>query len=211
MRLVVVEGKAKGQQLRLDARPSCAVGSGPEAELRLEDPAVAALHVRLFPEGEAFVAFDMSNAGFLMNGSRTQKAPFGPGDTLQVGDHLLRLISDAQDVSPLSQPTPPPASGACLVARKGNDAGKTFPLGGKPVSILGRGVATDITIWDIRASRAHCRLDGTDGSYTLTDLNSSNGTWVNEERLHGSRPLAAGDCIRIGSTVLEFLPEPPAS
>lgn len=210
MRLVVVEGKAKGQQLRLDARPSCVVGSGPEAELRLEDPAVAAFHVRLALEGEGWVASDVSETGFVCNGNRTRRAPVNVGDVLQVGAHVLRLLSDAADVSPLSQPTPPPAAGACLVARKGNDAGKTFPLGGKPVQILGRGVATDITIWDIRASRAHCRLDGTDGAYTLTDLNSSNGTWVNEERLHGSRPLAAGDCIRIGSTVLEFLPEPPA-
>lgn len=209
MRLVVVEGKGKGQQLRLDARPGCSVGSGPEAELRLEDPAVAAVHVRLVVEGDAWLVFDVSNAGFVLNGSRTQRGLFQPGDTLQVGGHSLRLLTDDAEQAPVST-EPVAVSGACLVARKGNDAGKTFPLGAKPVQIIGRGVATDITIWDIRASRAHARLDGTNGDYTVTDLNSSNGTWVNEERLHGSRPLLAGDCIRIGSTVLEFLPEAPA-
>jgi hypothetical protein len=38
------------------------------------------------------------------------------------------------------------------------------------------------------------------------DLNSANGTWVNDDRVAGARPLEAGDIIRVGTDVLEVLP-----
>jgi hypothetical protein len=38
------------------------------------------------------------------------------------------------------------------------------------------------------------------------DLNSANGTWVNDDRISGARELAAGDVIRVGTDVLEVLP-----
>lgn len=219
MRLVVVDGKAKGTQVRLEERPSFAVGSSSQADLRLDDPGIADVHVKVYPEGEGFLAFDVSSKGFVCNGSRTQRALLGVGDTLQLGSHILRVLSDAVDVPP---PAPaavaaavvaaPAAQGPCLVASRGNDAGKTYPLDGKSTFIIGRGVSTDITLWDIRASRAHARLDrAPDGRWRVTDLNSSNGTWINEDRLVGGRELRPGDTIRIGSTVLELRAGPPSA
>jgi hypothetical protein len=41
---------------------------------------------------------------------------------------------------------------------------------------------------------------------TIVDLNSANGTWVNDDRLTGPRQLDAGDIIRVGTDVLEVLP-----
>jgi pSer/pThr/pTyr-binding forkhead associated (FHA) protein len=206
LRLVVVEGKGKGAQLRVEQRQGFSIGRSPQADLALDDPAVGDVHVRVYREAAGWLCFDMTQAGFLHNGRRTQRAPLAVGDTLQVGQHVLRLLADEEPAPevPTATTTPPPAGGACLLARKGNDAGKTFPLGAKPTMILGRGVSTDITIWDIRASRAHCRIDCQQGRYTLVDLSSSNGTYLNERRLQGSAPLKAGDQIRIGSTVLEF-------
>ena len=81
------------------------------------------------------------------------------GDTLQVGSHQLRL----QSAEAATAPAVAPAAGSGeatrfeLQAVKGNDAGRTYDLRQKNMFILGRGVATDITVWDIRCSRVHCR------------------------------------------------------
>lgn len=222
MRLVVVEGKAKGKQVRLEERPSFVVGSSAEADVRLEDPAIADVHLKVYPEGDGYLAFDVSSQGFVCNGSRTQRALIGVGDTLELGSHVLRVLSDAVEVPKAAKAAAGPspaalakalvAAGPSLVAHEGNDAGKTFALAGKTTFIIGRGVATDITLWDIRASRAHARVDrGQDGGWRVTDLNSSNGTYLNDARLEGGRPLGPGDRIRIGSTVLEFAPGPSSA
>lgn len=209
MRLVVVQGEGQGLQLRLDERHGFAVGRSPQADLVLHDPAVADVHLRAYREGAGWLAFDMSNAGFVHNGARVMRAELAPGDTLQVGASVLRLLSDAAPASPempaATPPAEPPApAGAFLLATKGNDAGKTFPLGLKPAVILGRGVSTDITLWDIRASRAHARIDSRQGRHVVSDLASSNGTYVNDRRLKAPHELRPGDVIRIGSTALEF-------
>lgn len=161
--------------------------------------------MRGYREPDGWMCFDMTSSGFSHNGARTQRAKLVPGDTLQVGGHVLKLLTDEAESAALPTATPAPAAtGAHLRATKGNDAGKTFPLGQKPAMILGRGVSTDITIWDIRASRAHCRVDCQPGRWAITDLSSSNGTYVNEERLRGTHVLKNGDVVRIGSTHLEF-------
>lgn len=212
LRLVVIEGKTKGTQVRLEQRQGLAIGRAAPADLVLDDPAVADLQVRLFREAAGWLAFDMTPGGFVHNGARTQRAQLAPGDTIQLGSHVLCLLTDAPPPAPADAPaetravTPPPQAGAYLLATKGNDAGKTFPLGVRPAVILGRGVSTDITIWDIRASRAHARIDRQGEGYTVTDLSSSNGTFVNDRRLKGTVPLGPGDVIRIGSTLLEFHP-----
>jgi hypothetical protein len=50
-------------------------------------------------------------------------------------------------------------------------------------------------------SRHHCRLTRGGGGYTLEDLGSTNGTFVNGQRLMGARPLSGGDQVGLGETV----------
>lgn len=181
------------------------MGRSPLADLTLDDPDVADIHLRAYLEAEGWLAFDMIGAGFVHNGALAQRAQLAAGDTLQVGAHVLRLLADAPPAPPQeAERTPAPVQGAFLLATKGNDAGKTFPLGLKPAVIIGRGVATDITVWDIRASRAHARIDCEKGRFSVSDLASSNGTYLNDRRLRSTQELRAGDVIRIGSTHLEF-------
>ncbi len=193
----------------LGAKSSFDLGSSPFADVSLIDPEVAGVHVKVLREGTGWVACDVSGRGFDLNGRHVaDRAAIAPGDTLRLGGHAIRLLDDATAAPPPAFPPPTPAvapgTGAALVAVQGNDAGKTFPLGQKPAMILGRGVATDITIWDIRASRAHCRVDRDAEGYTLTDLSSSNGTYVNDRKIATHR-LRAGDRVRIGSTVMQFV------
>ena len=68
-----------------------------------------------------------------------------------------------------------------------------------------RGVSTDVTLWDIRASRAHARIDRRGSAFRLSDLNSSNGTFVQGQRIT-THDLRDGDVIKIGGTLLRFHP-----
>jgi len=69
---------------------------------------------------------------------------------------------------------------------------------------LGRSVETDIRLDDTIASRKHAVIDVVGEQVTLTDLNSSNGTHVNELKIGASMTLHEGDRVRIGNTTLVF-------
>jgi hypothetical protein len=66
---------------------------------------------------------------------------------------------------------------------------------------LGRDITNDITINDPECSRHHMRLTRGAGGYTIEDLGSTNGTFVNGQRLTGARPLRNGDMVGLGETV----------
>jgi diguanylate cyclase (GGDEF)-like protein len=82
--------------------------------------------------------------------------------------------------------------------------GSRFPLGREPV-LFGRGDDCQVQIPDASVSRAHARIHlGGDGRYVVTDLGSTNGTFVNNV-LRRESPLADGDYLRIGNCIFRFL------
>lgn len=89
-----------------------------------------------------------------------------------------------------------------LVVVEGEDRGRRYELGDKPV-VIGRSAPAGIVVPDALVSRSHCRVGLAMGEVFVTDLNSSNGTFVAGERITGSFLVAAGERITVGSHVLE--------
>lgn len=87
-----------------------------------------------------------------------------------------------------------------LIVRRGPQPNQIYELN-KDVITLGRDITNDIVINDPEVSRHHCRLTRGGGGYTLEDLGSTNGTFVNGQRLMGARPLSGGDQVGLGETV----------
>jgi hypothetical protein len=66
---------------------------------------------------------------------------------------------------------------------------------------MGRGEENDIVVPHASISRSHARLLRRNSSYELTDLNSTNGTWVNNQPVHGSVAVGSGAEIRLGDVI----------
>ena len=71
--------------------------------------------------------------------------------------------------------------------------------------ILGRQTGRGITVEDGTVSREHARIFLRDGAYQVADLNSSNGTFVNDKRVNRAE-LRPGDVLKLGSVELRFEP-----
>lgn len=92
---------------------------------------------------------------------------------------------------------------ACLVVISGAELGRMFKLE-NPEIVLGRGDQVSIRIVDDGVSRRHAIIRQSGDTVTLVDLDSTNGTYCNGERIH-ERVLRDGDKIRIGTTtILKF-------
>ncbi|MSR64495.1 MAG: FHA domain-containing protein [Verrucomicrobiae bacterium] len=78
-----------------------------------------------------------------------------------------------------------------------------FIVPSKPFTI-GRSTMADVSIPDDeRMSRVHCEIRREGGHYYIRDLDSKNGTWVNQERIKKSQ-IKFGDKIKVGHTILAF-------
>jgi predicted component of type VI protein secretion system len=90
-----------------------------------------------------------------------------------------------------------------LTMVSGPTQGVTFRIG-QGRRVIGRDETADIMIDDRKISRWHATVELNRGRAVLTDTGSTNGTWVNDERVAGSRQLYDGDRIRMGHVALRF-------
>lgn len=81
--------------------------------------------------------------------------------------------------------------------------GRAFRIDRKGLT-LGRGKDNDVVLADHFASVDHARIRHHKGITTLEDLGSTNGTWVNGERIHSSVQLVIGDYVKIGSITFQY-------
>ncbi len=97
---------------------------------------------------------------------------------------------------------------AFLVLRDAGEQQRILALDSemKPRITVGRSERADVAIsWDGEVSRLHAEIECVAGEWiVLDDGLSSNGTFVNGQRIAGRRRLADGDAIRIGATVMLF-------
>ena len=91
-----------------------------------------------------------------------------------------------------------------FVVRSGKEAGRNVAVNSGQAITLGRLKGCDVVVDDEAASRRHCTITAREDLCVVTDLQSANGTYVNEKRIT-TVELGRGDKLRIGSTVIELL------
>jgi len=89
-----------------------------------------------------------------------------------------------------------------LFVIRGNDQGTRFELE-EPVLRIGRDSSNEIQVHDTEVSRRHAEIRQSDGDFAVSDLESSNGTFVNGQRV-SRHQLSSGDQIQVGGTLMLF-------
>lgn len=127
-----------------------------------------------------------------------------PGAAFQLGDTLMGLPRlPAQD-----RPRPAPVAArplANLLIRSGAAKGERLLVRSAAIG-LGRGEFNEVRLDDPSVSAGHARLQLAEGVWTLTDLGSTNGTWVDDIPVEDDVALSPGAIIRLGEVRLSFEP-----
>ena len=85
----------------------------------------------------------------------------------------------------------------------GVPVGKVFPL--SPVTLIGRSTEVEVSLNDSFLSAEHARLEQRGGVWTLEDLNSTNGTYLNGFEVRAGTELHDGDTVRVGRVELKLV------
>src|SRR5207237_2131868 len=154
----------------------------------------------------------------LINGVRlgAEPTPLLHGDKVEVGGHELTFVDERRSGRPrfVKAFTPGTAEGPAKGGVKPPAIGVT---GGRVVSltdgreyvitgaslVFGREAGSDVVVPGKDVSRRHAEIVHTPKGYLLVD-SSTNGTFVNEERVEGQRILARADVIRLGDEQFRF-------
>ena len=132
---------------------------------------------------------------------RPAAPPAGAGERLKHTLHGLDAV-----------PRPAPAGApplASLLVKSGSLKNQRFPVR-TPVFNIGRADYNDIVLPDPSVSTAHAKLQRREGVWVVVDLDSTNGTFVDGERVKGESPLAPGALLRLGDMQLVFEPSDDA-
>ncbi len=100
-------------------------------------------------------------------------------------------------------PANTPKREACLVVINGADLGKKYVLA-QTSTVIGRSSKVDIQVDEESISRSHAVIDNYGDTVLARDLESTNGTYVNDLPVREKR-LVDGDQIKIGRTIFKFL------
>lgn len=121
------------------------------------------------------------------------QAPDGPGL-----DKMLEVVGSAPD---------PSAPHAFLLVISGSDPGRLHILD-RPELVIGRSKYADLRISERAMSQQHAKLVRVGDQHRLYDLGSTNGTFVNDERVTQA-DLKVGDVVRTGETVFTYMSATP--
>ncbi|MBQ49127.1 MAG: GGDEF domain-containing protein [Zetaproteobacteria bacterium] len=95
------------------------------------------------------------------------------------------------------------STNACLIQYSGTNLGKRFTLE-KVEMIVGRSPQATIVINEQSVSRQHAKCCLNNNQVEIEDLGSSNGTFVNDQRISSRHALKNGDILRLGAVLFKF-------
>jgi pSer/pThr/pTyr-binding forkhead associated (FHA) protein len=132
--------------------------------------------------------------------------PLDVTSTLNLGSLDETIDGPDADVAPTRMSGSLPPGMGLLAVRRGPNAGARFLLD-HDVTSSGRHPDSDIFLDDVTVSRRHAEFHRESGMFTVRDVGSLNGTYVNRERVE-SATLSNGDEVQIGKFRLVFIAGP---
>jgi pSer/pThr/pTyr-binding forkhead associated (FHA) protein len=200
------------------------VGRDPSCEIVIDAETVSSRHAELELSGSTLSLRDLdSSNGTFVNGEKVTEATLKPGDEIKFDIVAMRVQGPEPDIkktevrpavgvaeTKVREAVGPAGTqlrsavsdseaaeaGVKLVVTEGKVSVTSFPLKG-PGMTIGRIDDNDIALDDDTVSSRHAELSFSDGAWTIKDLGSSNGVFINGEKVD-SGPLKPGDELGIG-------------
>ncbi|WP_345645547.1 FHA domain-containing protein [Streptomyces tremellae] len=191
--------------------PTASFATDPRAgQPRQEDPAMSALVCSRCGHRNAEASRFCSNCGAPLRAGVPSERASETTSTISISgleayDPETTGQTQLPTLSPEAQAAVEalPFGSALLIVRRGPNSGSRFLLDGE-LTTAGRHPQSDIFLDDVTVSRRHVEFRrGADGLFTVSDVGSLNGTYVNRERID-SVLLANGDEVQIGKYRLVF-------
>lgn len=207
--VTIMSGSREGRTYIL-TKPSTEIGRDELADIPLfGDPSIAKQHARLNLH-DFRVVLQPTGGGCLVNGSPAGGVELRDGDVLGIGRICLRFNQKAHkyvyaprpQFGPVafSHPQSPNTGTITLAVISGPYAGQYYQSG-PGVLRIGREADSSIGLaQDVKVSRNHAEISWDGSNWSVRDVGSTNGLWVNGDRVM-YRLLAIGDQIGIGQTV----------
>lgn len=171
------------------------VGRNPENELVLSEPHISRYHSHIIRQKGNYALVDLgSKTGTFVNGKKLQidyPHTLQDKDLISIGNFRIHYFDKA-----------------FLPTEISNNLTCSLPSKEIPIELIltsyldltiGRDLENDFVISHPKVSRFHAKLELKDGAFYIRDQLSTNGTFVNGNRLTKEHQLLPGDIIRIGS------------
>lgn len=182
------------------AAPGQTVGKTPVNDIVIDEEGVNGFHADLKVEGDRVILSDVNtDTGTWLNGEKlTGPVDLNAGDVITIQGVELEVVEAADEESKTlvlsgTALLEMGAGGWALVADSGPEKGQIIPV--KDKITIGRALECDLSILEPGLSRHHAELSLVDDELVLTDLNSSNGTFVNGEKIQ-EQHLKEGDVMQ---------------
>lgn len=182
----------KALQVELTAGDECCLGS--EGDVAICGKGVRSKHARIFMSNSDLHIEAIDRAPLAVNGKPADlPTPIADGDWLALGATILQVGVSLRD-----QPAPGPPERTFTTSLTSSSI--------RPV-VIGRSPDCDFTVASPVVSRRHAQLLHDNGRVWLEDLESTNGTFVNRQRIAGRVPIQPGDKVEIATFAFIFTGE----
>lgn len=201
-------------------KPLVTLGRATTNDIILAQGRVSRNHAQVMCSPDGIIVTDMNSAnGVWVNGQRVAEAKLQPGDTVAISDSTLQYLAPTPDTHEeatlinsdkeleytLAQMTVPLALNETSLPRlviHAPDKTWEIPLI-EDAYTLGRSSNNNVVLDYLKTSRNHAGIERKGDGFILRDLQSTNGTYIGEERIE-QHALQSGDTFRIGPTRVVF-------
>jgi pSer/pThr/pTyr-binding forkhead associated (FHA) protein len=182
----------------------CVIGRRLGVHLPLSSSKVSKVHALIVRQRAGVYIRDLASRNHVyVNDSPVTETQLTDGDAVRVGPYTLHCASGfngAVEEATEVPNTPTPAAPEAALRVVGDST--RVPLDGRAI-LIGQREDCELTLADDRVAPVHAVVFEMDGKRFLRDLNSSAGTFVNNESVH-QHELSAGDEIRIGRSRIRY-------
>lgn len=201
-------------------KPLVTLGRATTNDIVLVQGRVSRTHAQIQCSQEGITLTDLNSVnGVWINGQKVRETELRPGDKIGISDCILQYLPPADDAREeatlinsekeleitLAQMTVPISLNETSLPRlvvHAPDRTWEVPLTGDEWTI-GRASSNNLALDYLKTSRSHARLERKGSDFILRDLQSTNGTYIHDERIE-QRALKNGDTFRIGPTRIVF-------